>query len=128
MSTSNDHERRQFRRYRFASIIRVHEGERPHDCRIIDLSLHGFRARCPSGWRPQSGTRFRVEWHVADTIKLDLQADVIRVKNGVIGCHWQAQDAKSSAYLQRVIEISRLRKKARERELESLKSDKMLKA
>ncbi len=122
MPTSNDSERRRFRRFRFPSIIRIREGEHLHDCRIIDLSLHGFRARCPSGWRPDSGARLAVEWRVADIIKLDMQADVMRIKNGVIGCQWQAHDAESSAYLQRLIEISGLRKQARDRELEALKA------
>ncbi|MDE2234771.1 MAG: PilZ domain-containing protein [Gammaproteobacteria bacterium] len=124
METQNGSERRQYRRFRFASIIRVHDGQRAHDLRIIDLSLRGFRARCPSGWRPENGAHFEVEWHVADAVKLDLQADVIRVKNGVIGCQWQAHDQQSSSHLQRLIEISCLRKGARERELEAMKTSK----
>lgn len=104
--------------------MRIREGEHVHDCKIIDLSLRGFRARCPSGWQPESGAHFAVEWRVADIIKLELQADVIRVKNGVIGCQWQAHDAESAAYLQRLIEISRLRKNTRERKLEALKAEK----
>ena len=124
MPTNQDPERRLSRRFRFPSIIRIREAERLHDCKIIDLSLRGFRARCPSGWRPESGAHFAVEWRVADIIKLDMQADVMRVKNGVIGCQWQAHDAESSAYLQRLIEISRLRKNTRERELEALKAQK----
>ena len=117
MPTKHDPERRQSRRFRFTSIIRIREGEHLHDCKIIDLSLRGFRARCPSGWRPPSGAHFTVEWRVADIIKLDMQADVIRVKNGVIGCQWQAHDAESSAHLEHLIKISRLRKDAWEREL-----------
>ncbi|HVA56116.1 MAG TPA: PilZ domain-containing protein [Gammaproteobacteria bacterium] len=124
MPTRNDPDRRLSRRFRFPSIIRIREGEQLHDCRIIDLSLRGFRARCPSGWRPHSGAHFTVEWHVADIITLDMQADVMRVKNGVIGCQWRAYDAESSAYLQRLVEISRLRKHTRERELEALKAEK----
>jgi PilZ domain len=122
--TSSGSERRRSRRFRFPSIIRIREGEKLHDCRIIDLSLRGFRARCPSGWRPDSGARLAVEWHLADIIKLDMQANVMRVKNGVIGCQWQPQDAESSAYLQRLIDISHLRKQARDRELENFKVEK----
>ncbi|MGA9855862.1 MAG: PilZ domain-containing protein [Gammaproteobacteria bacterium] len=128
MQTTNDSDRRLSQRFRFPSIIRIREGEHLHDCRIIDLSLRGFRARCPRGWRPQSGTHFTVEWRVADIITIDMQADVMRVKNGVIGCQWQAYDAESAAYLQRLVEISGLRKQARERELEELKAQKVLKA
>ncbi len=122
MPKQHDPERREYRRFRFPSIIRVHDSGQSHDCRIIDLSLHGFRARCPSGWRPQCGSHFFLEWHVADVIKLELQADVTRFKNGVIGCRWQAEDEQSSAHLQRLVEISRLRKHARERELEAMKA------
>jgi PilZ domain len=122
--TKTADERRQTRRFRFPSIIRIRDGEGLHDCRIIDLSLRGFRARCPSGWQPESGKHFNVEWRLADVIKLEMQADVMRVKNGVIGCQWQAQDAESSTHLQRLIEISGLRKQARERELENLKAEK----
>ncbi|MGH8378340.1 MAG: PilZ domain-containing protein [Gammaproteobacteria bacterium] len=124
MPTQQEQDRRQYRRFRFASVLRIRDGERTHDCRVIDLSLRGFRARCPSGWLPDGGARFAVEWRVADVIKLDLQAEVIRVKNGVIGCQWEAQDAESAAHLQRMIEISRLRKPARERTLEALKAQK----
>ncbi len=105
-------------------MLRIHDGERTHDCRIIDLSLRGFRARCPSGWLPEGGARFEVEWSVAEVIKLDLNAEVIRVRNGVIGCQWEPQDKESSVHLQRMIEISRLRKPARERRLEALKAQK----
>ncbi len=116
MPTRHEPERRLSRRFRFTSIMRIRDGDRLHDCKILDLSLRGFRARCPSGWRPHSGVHFTVEWRVADSIKLDMQADVIRVKNGVIGCKWQAYDAESSAHLQRLIAIRQLRKDARERE------------
>ncbi|MGA9852028.1 MAG: PilZ domain-containing protein [Gammaproteobacteria bacterium] len=124
MPTQQEQDRRQHRRFRFTSIIRIRDGERLHDCRIIDLSLRGFRARCPSGWLPESGAHFAVEWRVADIIKLDLQADVIRAKNGVIGCEWQAHDPESATQLQHLIEISRLRKPARERKLDALKIQK----
>ncbi|MGH8283992.1 MAG: PilZ domain-containing protein [Gammaproteobacteria bacterium] len=124
MATTHEQDRRQYRRFRFTSMLRIRDGERVHDCRIIDLALRGFRARCPSGWLPNNGAHFAVEWRVADVIKLDLQAEVIRVKNGVIGCQWEAQDAESTAHLQRMIEISRLRKPARERKLETLKAQK----
>ena len=124
MPITDGSERRRFRRFRFPSIIRIRDGERAHDCRIIDLSSRGFRARCPRDWQPHSGTHFAVEWHLADIIKLEMQADVMRVKNGVIGCQWQAHDAESAAHLQRLIEISGLRKQARERELQALKTQK----
>ncbi len=128
MPTNHDPERRTSRRFRFPSIIRIREGEHVHDCKIIDLSLRGFRARCPSGWHPHNGTNFTVDWRVADVIKLDMQADVMRIKNGVIGCQWQALDAESAAYLQRLVDISRLRKKSRERKLEALKAQKVMEA
>ena len=125
MPTTNGSERRQYRRFRFPSIIRIRDGQQLHDCRIIDLSSRGFRARCPRDWQPHSGTRFAVEWLLADIIKLEMQAEVMRVKSGVIGCQWQAHDAESATYLQRLIEISGLRKQARERELEALKTEKV---
>jgi PilZ domain len=124
MPTKLESERRVTRRFRFSSIIRVHDGQKLHDCKIIDLSLYGFRARCPRGWLPQSGTQFAVQWRVADSIQLGLQAEVKRVKNGVIGCQWQPHDAESSAHLQRLVEISRLRKQQRERALEALRAGK----
>jgi hypothetical protein len=126
MPTNHDPERRTSRRFRFPSILRIREGEQLHDCMIIDLSLQGFRARCPRDWQPRPGTHFTVEWSVADVIQLDMQADVMRIKNGVIGCQWQALDIESAADLQRLVDISRLRKKSRDRKLEALKTQKTM--
>lgn len=89
---------------------------------MLDMSLRGFLARCPSGWRPEEGDKLKVEWRLADLIKLELDAVVLHVNDGKIGCSWEARDAESFAHLRRLVEVNLLDPKLVERELDALKA------
>jgi hypothetical protein len=116
-------ERRRFTRFRFASVIRTQHGDGLRECTLVDLSLRGFLARCPEGWFPAEGDRLRVEWRLAELITLDLDAVVMHVDAGRIGCTWEARDAQSFAHLRRLVEMNLRDPKLVARELESLKSE-----
>ena len=116
-------ERRRFTRFRFSSMVRVFTGEVELDCNLLDLSLRGFLIQCPSNWHPKAHTSFKLEWHIADVIKLEMNAEVIRIKDNYLGCEWKAHDAESYAHLTRLVEINLLDKKLMERELKALKAD-----
>lgn len=121
MSVKPGHERRRFQRFRFSSVIRVRLGDTVQECEMLDMSFRGFLARCPSDWQPADGDRLRVEWRLADLIKLELDALVVHVHGGQIGCTWEARDAESFAHLKRLVEINLLDSKLVARELEALK-------
>lgn len=123
MSVKTGHERRRFQRFRFSSVIRVRLGDTVQECEMLDMSFRGFLARCPAGWQPADGDRLRVEWHLADLIKLELDALVVHVHGGHIGCTWESRDAESFAHLKRLVEINLLDSKLVARELEALKAD-----
>jgi hypothetical protein len=116
-------ERRRFKRFRFASVIRVQHGDSTRDCTLLDVSFRGFLGRCPAGWRPSAGDRLRVEWRLAELIKLELDAVVMHTEEDRIGCTWEARDAQSFAHLKRLVEINLVNPKLVARELASLKED-----
>ncbi|MGH8280648.1 MAG: PilZ domain-containing protein [Gammaproteobacteria bacterium] len=123
MSVQAGHERRRFRRFRFSSVIRVRQGDTVQECEMLDMSLRGFLGRCPANWRPAEGDRLRVEWRLAELIKLELDAVVMHVNGEHIGCSWEARDPESFAHLKRLVEINLLDSKLVARELEALKSE-----
>ncbi len=123
MPVQQGHERRRFRRFRFASVIHVRQGDAVQECEMLDMSFRGFLARCPAGWRPVEGDRLRVEWRLAELIKLELEAIVVHVNGDHIGCSWEAHDPESFAHLQRLVEINLLDSKLLARELEALKGE-----
>ena len=123
MSVQPAHERRRFQRFRFSSVIRVRQGDTVQECEMLDMSFRGFLARCPAGWEPAEGDRIRVEWRLAELIKLELDAVVMHVHDGHMGCSWEARDAESFAHLKRLVEINLLDSKMVARELEALKSE-----
>jgi len=90
---------------------------------MLDMSFRGFLARCPASWRPAEGDRLRVEWRLAELIKLELEANVVHVNGDHIGCTWEARDPESFAHLQRLVEINLLDSKLLARELEALKGE-----
>jgi len=116
-------ERRRFKRFRFNSVVRVQQGDAVRDCSLVDVSFRGFLARCPAGWRPASGDRLRVEWRLAELIKLELDAVVVNARGDCIGCTWEARDAQSFAHLKRLVEINLVNPKLVARELANLKED-----
>lgn len=116
-------ERRRFKRFRFASVVRVQHGDLSRDCALLDVSFRGFLARCPPGWMPVPGDRLRVEWRLAELIKLELEAVVMHTEDDRMGCSWEARDAQSFAHLKRLVEINLVNPKLVARELENLKED-----
>ena len=116
-------ERRRFKRFRFASVVRVQHGDSARDCSLLDVSFRGFLARCPTGWRPSTGDRLRVEWRLAELIKLELDAVVMHTEGDRIGCTWEARDAQSFAHLKRLVEINLVNPKLVARELDNLKEE-----
>ncbi|MGH8278394.1 MAG: PilZ domain-containing protein [Gammaproteobacteria bacterium] len=123
MAAQPGHERRRFQRFRFSSVITVQRGDVTQECEMLDMSLRGFLARCPDSWQPAEGDKFKVEWRLADLIKLELDAVVMHVHDGRIGCTWEARDAESFAHLRRLVEVNLLDPKLVERELEALKAE-----
>lgn len=123
MSDKSAQERRRFQRFRFASVIRVRQGDMLRECGLLDMSLRGFLARCPADWRATPGDRMRVEWRLADLIKLELDAVVVHVNREHIGCTWEARDPESFAHLKRLVEINLLDVKLVARELEALRDE-----
>src|SRR5579872_6135861 len=116
-------ERRRFKRFRFASVIRVQHRDTTRDCSLLDVSFRGFLARCPAGWMPSAGDRLRVEWRLAELIKLELDAVVMHTEEDRIGCTWEARDAQSFAHLKRLVEINLVNPKLVARELANLKEE-----
>ena len=116
-------ERRRFKRFRFASVIRVKHGDAVKDCALLDVSFRGFLGRCPPGWRPGAGDRLRVEWRLAELITLELDAIVMHVEDDRIGCTWEARDAQSFNHLKRLVEMNLVNPKLVARELEALKAE-----
>lgn len=123
MAAEQAHERRRFQRFRFASVIRVRQGDAVQECEMLDMSFRGFLGRCPADWRPAEGDRLRVEWRLAELIKLELDAVVMHVNGEHIGCSWEARDPESFAHLKRLVEINLLDPKLVARELEALKGE-----
>ena len=123
MTAKSAEERRRFRRFRFSSVIRVREGDAVQECELLDVSLRGFLARCPADWRAVEGDRLRVEWRLAELIKLELDARVVHVSGDHIGCSWEARDPESFAHLKRLVEINLMDPKLVVRELESLRGE-----
>ncbi|MDE2196639.1 MAG: PilZ domain-containing protein [Gammaproteobacteria bacterium] len=123
MTAKSAEERRRFRRFRFSSVIRVREGDAVQECELLDVSLRGFLARCPADWRAAEGDRLRVEWRLAELIKLELDARVVHVSGDHIGCSWEARDPESFAHLKRLVEINLMDPKLVVRELESLRGE-----
>lgn len=121
MAARPAHERRRFQRFRFSSVICVRQGDATAECEMLDMSLRGFLARCPAEWRPEEGDKLKIEWRLADLIKLELDAVVMHVHDGKIGCSWEARDAESFAHLKRLVEVNLLDPKLVERELDALK-------
>ena len=122
MATSSA-ERRRFRRFRFNSVVRVLHGDLAWDCALLDISFRGFLARCPDGWQPSPGDRLRVEWRLAELIKLELDAVVMHAADGRMGCIWEARDAQSFAHLKRLVEMNLGDPKLMARELKALKAE-----
>lgn len=116
-------ERRRFRRFRFASVLRLYQGDAVRECALLDMSLRGFLARCPPEWRPLPGERLRVEWRLADLIKLELDARVAHVNGDRMGCSWEARDEESFAHLKRLVEINLMDPQLVARELEMLREE-----
>ena len=116
-------ERRRFKRFRFASVIRVKHGDSVRDCALLDVSFRGFLARCPATWLPSEGDRLRVEWRLAELITLELDAVVMHLDEDRIGCTWEARDAQSFAHLKRLVEMNLVNPKLVARELASLKEE-----
>lgn len=123
MASASGAERRRYQRFRFASVIRVQQGDGFRDCTLLDVSFRGFLARCPTGWVPASGDRLRVEWHLAALIKLELDAEVMHAAEDRIGCTWEARDAQSFTHLKRLVEMNLADSKLVARELAQLKSE-----
>lgn len=116
-------ERRRYTRFRFASVIRARDGDAVWECALMDLSLRGFLARCPQGWSPAPGDRFRVEWRLAELISLDLDAVVMHSGLDRIGCTWEARDEQSFEHLKRLVEMNLKDPKLVRRELAALKAE-----
>lgn len=123
VSNSNPAERRRFKRFRFASVIRLRREDEAWECALLDVSFRGFLARCPAGWRVFAGDRLRVEWRLAELITLEMDAEVAHVDGEQIGCSWQARDAESFAHLKRLVEMNLVNPKLVARELEALKAE-----
>lgn len=123
MPAQQSHERRRFRRFRFASVIRVRQGDAIQECEMLDMSFRGFLGRCPAEWRPAEGDKLRVEWRLAELIKLELDAAVVHVQGDRIGCIWEAHDPESFAHLKRLVEINLLDPTLVARELEALRGE-----
>ncbi|MGH8400582.1 MAG: PilZ domain-containing protein [Gammaproteobacteria bacterium] len=123
MSDTNPYERRRFKRFRFASVIRLRRDDEAWDCALLDVSFRGFLARGPANWRIFAGDRLRVEWRLAELITLEMDAEVAHVVGDEIGCSWQARDAESFAHLKRLVEMNLVNPKLVARELESLKAE-----
>lgn len=123
MVSAHPAERRRYRRFRFASVLRVQQGDGFRDCVLLDVSFRGFLASCPAGWAPAPGDRLRVEWHLAALIKLELDAEVMHVSGDRIGCTWEARDAQSFAHLKRLVEMNLQDPRLVARELTQLKSE-----
>ena len=116
-------ERRRFQRFRFSSVLRVQHGDQARDCALQDMSFRGFLARCPEGWQPAAGDRLRVEWRLAELIKLELDAVVMHAADGHMGCSWEARDAQSFAHLKRLVEMNLGDARLMARELKALKAE-----
>jgi hypothetical protein len=123
VSSPNPAERRRFKRFRFASVIRLRREDDALDCALLDVSFRGFLARCPVNWRIFPGDRLRVEWRLAELITLEMDAEVAHVAGDQIGCSWQARDAESFAHLKRLVEMNLVNPKLVARELEALKAE-----
>lgn len=116
-------ERRRFQRFRFTSVLRVQHGDQARDCALLDMSFRGFLARCPEGWQPAAGDRLRVEWRLAELIKLELDAVVVHAADSHMGCSWEARDAQSFAHLKRLVEMNLGDAQLMARELKALKAE-----
>lgn len=117
-------ERRRFQRFRFSSVLRIQHGdEEARDCALQDMSFRGFLARCPEGWQPTPGDRLRVEWRLAELIKLELDAVVMHVAGGYMGCSWEARDVQSFAHLKRLVELNLGDARLMARELKALRME-----
>jgi len=123
MAIATPAERRRFKRFRYDSLVRIRDGDGFRDCTLIDVSFRGFLACCPADWVPATGSRLRVEWHLATFIKLELDALVMHSSLDRIGCTWEARDAQSFAHLKRLVEINLANPKLVARELEYLKAE-----
>lgn len=123
MAKSNPAERRRFKRFRFASVIRLRRDDETWECALVDLSFRGFLARCPVNSRIFAGDRLRVEWRLAELITLEMDAEVAHVNGDDVGCSWQARDAESFAHLKRLVEMNLVNPKLVARELEALKAE-----
>src|SRR5262249_52667997 len=121
--TASGAERRRFQRFRFASVIRIQQGDGVRDCALIDVSFRGFLARCPAGWTPAPGERLRVEWHFAALIKLDLDAAVMHADRDPIGCTLQPRHAQACGPLEPLVEMTLAAPKLVTRELALLRSE-----
>lgn len=123
MSNPHPAERRRFKRFRFASLIRLRRDDESWDCALLDLSFRGFLARCPANLRIFQGDKLRVEWRLAELITLEMDAEVAHVSGDQVGCSWQARDAESFAHLKRLVEMNLVNPKLVARELEALKAE-----
>lgn len=123
MSSPNPAERRRFKRFRFASVVRVRREDESWDCALLDVSFRGFLARCPADGRLFPGDRVRVEWRLAELITLEMDAEVAHANGDQIGCSWQARDAESFAHLKRLVEMNLVNPKLVARELQALKAE-----
>lgn len=123
MAAQANHERRRFQRFRFSSVIRVQQGDTTRECEMLDMSLRGFLARCPGGWQPAEGDRLKIEWRLADLIKLELDSTVMHVHDDRMGCCWEARDAESFAHLKRLVEVNLFDPRLVGRELDALKAE-----
>ncbi|HET7650394.1 MAG TPA: PilZ domain-containing protein [Gammaproteobacteria bacterium] len=123
MSNPKPMERRRFKRFRFASVIRLRRDEEAWECALLDMSFRGFLARYPAGRRVFAGDQVRVEWRLAELITLEMDAQVVHVDGDQIGCSWQARDAESFAHLKRLVEMNLVNPKLVARELAALKAE-----
>ncbi len=107
MNQDADHaERRRFHRFNFDGTVKLYSDKAMWESKLVDISLKGVLIEHPPAWNGKTGTHYRMDLRINNSVIISMGVITAHVMPHRIGFQWQKIDLDSFAQLKRLVELN----------------------
>ncbi|MEO8803136.1 MAG: PilZ domain-containing protein [Rudaea sp.] len=99
-------ERRRFHRFSFDGTVKLYSDKTMWESKLVDISLKGVLIEHPTAWNGKTGTHFRMDLRINNSVIISMGVITAHVMPHRIGFQWQKIDLDSFAQLKRLVELN----------------------
>lgn len=107
MNQDADHtERRRFHRFSFDGTVKLYSDKVMWESKLVDISLKGVLIEHPPAWNGKTGTHYRMDLRINNSVIISMGVITAHVMPHLIGFQWEKIDLDSFAQLKRLVELN----------------------